>query len=316
MSSITEAMRDGRLRVMLLLGTDMLSSYAEAGRVAEGLARQHLVVSYDLFLNDTARRFADVVLPATAWLEELGCKSTNTHLYLMPKILQPAGEARSIVWVLRELARRLGLADFFPWSSESGALDAILDHPATGHATVAALSAEGGMRALNVSHIAHPDLKFPTPSRKIELYSTRAADLGLPPLPVHERPAAATRYPLTLRQGRTLTHFHGFYDHGQALPTLAKADPGPVLWISPADAAARDVADGANIRIHNERGALSARALVTERIPPGTVWMRDGWLGLNELTAGASVIPDAAVDAFGFSGGQAAFDACVEVDRI
>ena len=316
MSSITEAMLDGRLRVMLLLGTDMLSSYAEAGRVAEGLARQDLVVSYDLFLNDTARRFADVVLPATAWLEELGCKSTNTHLYLMPKILEPAGHTRSIVWVLRELAGRLGLDDFFPWSSDSGPLDAILDHPATGHASVAALTAEGGMRALNVSHVAHPDLKFPTPSGKIELYSTRAADLGLPPLPVHEAPAAATPFPLTLRQGRTLTHFHGFYDHGQALPTLAKADPGPVLWISPADAAARGVTDGAAIRIHNERGALSARALVTTRIPPGTVWMRDGWLGLNELTAGASVIPDAAVDAFGFSGGQAAFDARVEVEPV
>jgi len=316
MSSITEAMLDGRLRVMLLLGTDMLSSYAEAGRVAEGLARQDLVVTYDLFLNDTARRFADVVLPATAWLEELGCKSTNTHLYLMPKILEPAGRTRSIVWVLRELAGRLGLDDFFPWSSDSGPLDAILDHPATGHASVAALTAEGGMRALNVSHVAHPDLKFPTPSGKIELYSTRAADLGLPPLPVHEAPAAATPFPLTLRQGRTLTHFHGFYDHGQALPTLAKADPGPVLWISPADAAARGVTDGAAIRIHNERGALSARALVTTRIPPGTVWMRDGWLGLNELTAGASVIPDAAVDAFGFSGGQAAFDARVEVEPV
>ena len=316
MSSITEAMLDGRLRVMLLLGTDMLSSYAEAGRVAEGLARQDLVVSYDLFLNDTARRFADVVLPATAWLEELGCKSTNTHLYLMPKILEPAGRTRSIVWVLRELAGRLGLDDFFPWSSDSGPLDAILDHPATGHASVAALTAEGGMRALNVSHVAHPDLKFPTPSGKIELYSTRAADLGLPPLPVHEAPAAATPFPLTLRQGRTLTHFHGFYDHGQALPTLAKADPGPVLWISPADAAARGVTDGAAIRIHNQRGALSARALVTARIPIGTVWMRDGWLGLNELTAGASVIPDAAVDAFGFSGGQAAFDARVEVEPV
>ena len=316
MSSITEAMLDGRLRVMLLLGTDMLSSYAEAGRVAEGLARQDLVVTYDLFLNDTARRFADVVLPATAWLEELGCKSTNTHLYLMPKILEPAGHTRSIVWVLRELAGRLGLDDFFPWSSDSGPLDAILDHPATGHASVAALTAEGGMRALNVSHVAHPDLKFPTPSGKIELYSTRAADLGLPPLPVHEAPAAATPFPLTLRQGRTLTHFHGFYDHGQALPTLAKADPGPVLWISPADAAARGVTDGAAIRIHNERGALSARALVTTRIPPGTVWMRDGWLGLNELTAGAPVIPDAAVDAFGFSGGQAAFDARVEVEPV
>ena len=104
--------------------------------------------------------------------------------------------------------------------------------------------------------------------------------------------------------------------NAKALPTLAKADPGPVLWISPADAAARGVTDGAAIRIHNERGALSARALVTARIPPGTVWMRDGWLGLNELTAGASVIPDAAVDAFGFSGGQAAFDARVEVEPV
>jgi hypothetical protein len=43
--------------------------------------------------------------------------------------------------------------------------------------------------------------------------------------------------------------------------------------------------------------------------------MRDGWAGLNDLTAGAAVLPDDAVDAFGFSGGQAAFDARVEVDR-
>src|SRR5262245_46442510 len=92
MPRITEAMLDGRLRVMLVLGTDMLSSFAEAGRVAEGLARQDFVVAYDLFMNDTARRFADVVLPATAWVEELGCKSTNTHLYLMPKVLEAPGE--------------------------------------------------------------------------------------------------------------------------------------------------------------------------------------------------------------------------------
>jgi anaerobic selenocysteine-containing dehydrogenase len=316
MPLVTEAMLDGRLRAMLLFGTNMLSSYADTGQVAEGLARLDLVVSYDLFLNDTARRFADVVLPATAWLEELGCKSTNTHLYLMPKVLEPPGQARPVVWVLRELARRLDVADFFPWASESGPIDAILDHPATGHATVAALAAEGGMRALRISHVAHPDLKFPTPSGKIELRSERAAALGLPALPVHAAPALSP-YPLTLCQGRTLTHFHGFYDHGQALPSLAKADPGPALWISPADAAARGVADGAPIRIRNARGEMRARALVTPRIPAGTVWMRDGWAGLNDLTGGGRTLPDGAVDAFaslGFSGGQAVFDARVEVE--
>jgi anaerobic selenocysteine-containing dehydrogenase len=123
----------------------------------------------------------------------------------------------------------------------------------------------------------------------------------------------APDYPLAFRQGRTLTQFHGFYDHGRALPTLAEADPEPCLWIAPPDAAARGIEDGGAIRIYNERGEFSARARVTGKIPPGTVWMRDGWEGLNRLTSGRPVIPDEAVDLFAFSAGQAAFDAMVEV---
>jgi anaerobic selenocysteine-containing dehydrogenase len=312
MPRITEALVDGHVRVLLLFGTDMLSSFADANRVAAGLARQDLVASYDLFMNDTAQRFADLVLPATSWLEELGCKSTNTHLYLMPQILEPPGEARSVPWVLRELATRLGLDDFFPWSDTAGLLDALLDAPASRHATVAQLHAEGGIRALDVSHVAHPDLVFPTPSGKLELYSERAAALGLPALPVFE-PLASDGYPLTLRQGRTLTHFHGFYDHGRALPTLAAADPEPVLWLSPADAAVRGLADGAAVVIRNDRGEMRARAHVTAKVPAGTVWMRDGWSNLNTLTSGEAILPDAAVEAVGFAAGQAAFDARVEV---
>jgi anaerobic selenocysteine-containing dehydrogenase len=313
MSRITEALLARQVRALLLFGTDMLSSFADAGRVADGLARMDLVMSHDLFLNDTARRFADVVLPATAWLEELGCKSTNTHLYLMPMALDPPGECRSPIWVLRALAERLEIDDFFPWQGVEGPLDAILDHPSTGHATVAALRAGDGIRPLRVSHIAHPDLAFPTPSGKIEFHSERAAALGLPALPIHEDLPRST-YPLVLRQGRTLTQFHGFYDHGRALPTLARIDPEPLLWISPFDAAARGIEDATSIRLYNERGTMSARAHVTTRVPAGTVWMRDGWEGLNTLTSGAACLPDHAVDAVGpFSGGQATFDASVEV---
>jgi anaerobic selenocysteine-containing dehydrogenase len=315
MARITEALITRRVQVLLLFGTDMLSSFADANRVADGLARQDLVVSYDLFMNDTAERFADLVLPATSWLEELGCKSTNTHLYLMPQVLEPAGETRAVPWVLRELAARLGLDDFFPWPDTEGLLDALLDAPASRHATVAALRAEGGMRALDISHVAHPDLQFPTPTGKLELYSERAAMLGLPPLPVFE-PLGGDAYPLTLRQGRTLTHFHGFYDHGRALPALAAADPEPVLWVAPSDAAARGLTDGAAIVVKNARGQMTARAHVTDRIPAGTVWMRDGWSGLNTLTSGDAILPDDAVDALGFSAGQAAFDARVEVSPV
>src|SRR5437773_1452754 len=315
MPRITESLVSGRVRVLLLFGTDMLSSFADAHRVAEGLARQDLVVCYDLFENDTARRFADVLLPSTSWLEELGCKATNTHVYLMPQALPAPGETRSMPWVLRALAERLGLDDFFPWKDDAELVDAMIDVPATRHATVAALAAEGGMRAMNVSHVGHPDLTFPTPSGKLELFSDLAVSRGLPGLPVYEAPADSP-YPLTLRQGRTLTAFHGFYDHGQALPSLAKADPEPVLWISLADATARGVGDGARITITNARGEMQARAYVTPKIPPGTVWMRDGWAGLNTLTSGDAVLPDGAVEALGFAAGQAAFDARVEVTPL
>jgi anaerobic selenocysteine-containing dehydrogenase len=313
MSSVTAALRGGRINTLFLMGTNMLSSYADAGDVALGLQRTPLVVSYDLFLNETARRFADIVLPGTAWLEEVGCKMTHTHLYLMEQALAPPGEARSLYTLMKELAERLDLAGFHPWASEEAMVDAILDDPCTGRATLAALRAEGGIRALNVSHVANPTLDFDTPSRKIEFFSEQAGRLGLPTLPSHEGPAAQTAYSLTLAQGRTMTHFHGFYNNGQELPTLARREAEPTLWISAEDAATRKLTDGAAIRIYNERGALMARAHVTARIPAGTVWMRDGWPGLNALTGGAAVLPDAAVDLFAFSAGQGTFDAMVEV---
>lgn len=331
MSSVLEALEAGRVKVLLLLGTNMLSSFADAGRLAAALAKMDIVASFDLFMNDTARQYADVVLPGTSWLEETGYKATATHLYLMEQAIAPRGEARSASWVLQQLAERLRadelyagrLHEFFPWANADELMTAAFDHPATGRITTEQLRAEGGMHRLAVSEVAHPDLRFGTPSGKVELYSAKAEAMGLPPLPVYEPmhgdaardPDRAARYPLVFRQGRSITHFHAFYDHGQALPTLAKADPEPRLWLSPTDAAARGLADGDPIRIHNDHGAMRARALVTERVPAGVVWMRDGWQGINDLTSGARVVPDAAVRAFEPSG-AAAYEARVQVSRL
>jgi anaerobic selenocysteine-containing dehydrogenase len=87
------------------------------------------------------------------------------------------------------------------------------------------------------------------------------------------------------------------------LPTPSQRDG------SPHNAFERRVNDGDTIRIYNQRGEMHARARVTDDVPPGTVWMRDGWLGLNTLTDGAAVIPDEMVEILGFSGDQAGFDA-------
>ncbi|MEN9628917.1 MAG: hypothetical protein RJA10_2144 [Pseudomonadota bacterium] len=315
MTAITAALRAGRIHALLLPGSNMLSSFVDTHALAEGLQRTKLVVSHDLFLNETARRHADVVLPATAWLEELGCKMTSTHLYLMEPALAPEGQTRSLRQLLQGLADRLGVEAFFPWRDDEALLDEVLNHPSTGPATVASLRRQGGIAELKVSPVAHATLQFDTPSRRIEFYSQKAADLGLPPLPVPDTPAVDP-YPLALAQGRTLLHFHAFYDGGQALASLARREREPQLWLSPDDAAARGVADGVAIRVFNQRGSMSARAHVTPRMAAGAVWMRDGWLELNQLTDGAAVLPDHAADAFPFAAGQSRYGARVEVEVL
>lgn len=191
-------------------------------------------------------------------------------------------------------------------------MNAALDHPATGHVTVERLRSGGGRVPLNVSHVAYPTLKFSTPSGKIEFQSARAATMGLPPLPIA---ADTTRGSdgLALSHGRTFAHFHSFYDHGRALPTLASREEAADLWIAPTDARARGVSDGDEIDVSNERGSLRARAKVTGRMPAGAVWIRDGWPGLNALTDGAAVLPGSALDVFAFSVGQSGFGARVDV---
>ncbi|WP_112322116.1 molybdopterin-containing oxidoreductase family protein [Oceanibium sediminis] len=313
MEAIVEAMESGALKVLFSLGSNFLSSFPDTNRVKAALQKLDLLVMHDIFPNQTTREAADFVLPGTIWLEEIGAKSTNTHLYLADRILPPAGQARPVHRLYQDLAARLGVADVFPWADQEAAMNAALDHPVTGHATVESLRANGGRVALDISHLAYPTLEFSTPSGKIEFFSGRAADMGLPPLP--QAPARSQCGPLTLTNGRTYAHFHAFYDHGRALPTLAAREAEPQLWIAPHDAEARGIAQGDAIEISNRRGSFAARALVTGRMPAGVVWMRDGWPGMNVLTDGGAVLPETALDTFPFSVGQANYGAEVEVRR-
>ena len=154
--------------------------------------------------------------------------------------------------------------------------------------------------------------RYVTPSGKIEFYSKQAEETGLPPLPGYQE-LPDSDFPLHLRMGRMLTHFHSFYDYGRALPSLAKLEAQPALWMSRADAADRGVKDGDAVRIHNERGSCNALAEVSDKVPVGTVWVHDGWPDLNTLTVGSACLPDGATTLFPFSTGQSGYDARVEV---
>lgn len=314
MEAIVRALEEDDVKVVLTLGSNMLSSFPDTNRMRAALGRTDLVVAYDLFLNQTAREVADIVLPGTIWLEELGIKATNTHVYLADRALPPAGQARPLYTLYQDLARRLGVADVYPWADQEAAINAVLDHPGTGHATVAGMRAAGGRAALAVSPVAYPARAFHTPSGRIEFYSEQAAAMGLPPLPQAPPPPEPAR--LALAHGRTFAHFHSFYDHARALPTLAARESVPLLWLAPADAEARGIGDGDKVRVWNGRGDFEAVAKVTGRMPDGAVWMRDGWPGLNALTSSDAVLPDAALRAFPFSVGQSQFGAQVDVAPI
>ena len=145
---------------------------------------------------------------------------------------------------------------------------------------MAALRAEGGIRALRISHVAHPTHAYATPSGKVELYSERAASLGLPPLPVHE-PSPASAHPLTFRQGRTLTQFHASTTTAARCRRWLASTPSRVSGSRRRMPRLAVSSDGAPIRVFNGQGEFTARAHVTARVPAGTVWMRDGWAGLN-----------------------------------
>ena len=316
MSAMLDAFEAGKISTLMLNGTNMGSSFAETHRLERGFGKIEQIVCIDLFMNETIAQHADIVLPATAWLEQLGAKMTHTHLYLMEPALPPEGECRTFSEILRSLAAALDVQQFFPWDDDEHMLDQLFDHPATVHATIRRLREQGGKQALNVSRHGYPTHAFSTPSGKVEFFSERAGKMGLAALPVFTPPEESAQYPLQFRQGRTLTHFHGFYDHGAALPTMNKRRGKPTLWIAPVDAMHREIEDGGAVRIFNERGEFRATALVTTKIEAGTVWMRDGWAGLNRVTNGDACLPEAALGTFAFGVGQSLQDAQVDVRPV
>jgi anaerobic selenocysteine-containing dehydrogenase len=315
MEAILDALESGAVKVFVSIGSNFLSSFPDTNRLRAALRKVELVVAYDIFANQFIREAADIVLPGTIWLEEIGAKSTNTHIHLTDQALPAEGEARPVYDLCKGLAERLRVADVYPWGNQTEAMNAVLDHPATGHTTVDALRANGGRVALKVSHVAYPTYAFTTPSGKIEFLSQRAADMGIAALP---QPAEIDRDEagLILAHGRTFAHFHAFYDHGRALPTLAARGDTADLWIAPEDAADRGILDTDPIELSNARGSFAARAKVTPRIPKGTVWIRDGWPGLNTMTDSKSVLPLAALDTFPFSVGQSRFGPRIEVRSL
>ncbi|MCP4601277.1 MAG: molybdopterin-dependent oxidoreductase [Proteobacteria bacterium] len=322
-TAIDDALEQEVIDTLLVVGGNPLSQWPNLPRLRAQLKKVNLIVVNDLFINHTAREVGDIFLPGTNWLEELGLRTSNSRIYLMDKILDPPDKCREASAWMDDLAKRLDIDNYYPWSSKEECLDDCLQSKACSRATVAALREHPGGIAANVPEIPYSDFVFDSPSGKFEFYSTTAKSLNIPSLPTHEdplespaaTPELAKKYPLQLISARRNTHFHSFHDSHRAIKTLNALEPEPVLFVHPRDAAKRGIADNGWAVMFNKRGTSRVKVEITTEVLPGHVSLNDSWSELNEVTPSyAACSPEVTVK-LGMGGQPAYQNALVEITK-
>ncbi len=264
---ILNAARDKTIRGMYVMGENPAMSDPDAAHAREALASlEHLVVQ-DIFLTETAY-LADVVLPASAFAEKSGTfTNTDRRVQLGRPALAPPGAARQDLWIIQELARRLGLE----WDyADAEAVFAELRQamPSIAGITWQRLEAQ--------SSVTYPCRQEGDPGDEvifIDAFPTADGRGRLVPAALcgdEERPDDA--YPNVLITGRILEHWHtGSMTRRAAV--LDAVQPRPEVSVHPDDLAALQSGDGELITVESRRGAITAHARSDRGVPRGTVFM-------------------------------------------
>ncbi|WP_164962914.1 molybdopterin-dependent oxidoreductase [Rubrivivax sp. JA1026] len=277
-----------RIEAVVVYNSNPVAVAPESRKVVAGFAREDLfTVVLEHFLTDTADH-ADLVLPATTQLEHWDAHTAYGHTYalLNKPAIEPLGEARSNAAIFRALAERMGFDDpCFADDDETLARRAFL----ADRVDLDSLERRGWAR-LDVAEA--PFAKgFPTPSGKAIV---DVPGLGVPDhVPNYEcaetTPELAARFPLAMISPPARHFLNSTFVN---VKSLRAVEGEPLLEIHPDDAAARGIADGAEVRVFNERGEYRCAAAVSTRARPGVVvglgvwWRKLGRDGtnVNELT--------------------------------
>ena len=283
---------------LVTFGTDLLMGNGDPLRGKAALEALDFYVHVDLFANPSAS-LADLLLPAaTCWEREalrpsLGTGAeTATWAQLREPVVQPLHESRSEVAIIFDLATRLGLGEHF----FDGDIEAAYAYElAPSGLTVQQLRQHPmGMRARGETRYqkyAELDAAtgqprgFPTPTRKVEIYSTRFARAGYAPLPVYQEPGGsldmAQEYPLLLSFFRLVQYCDVQHRN---IPRLRRQVPEPFLEIHPATAAAASIQDGEWVILETATGRIRLKAKCKASLHPGVVATAHGWWqGCREL---------------------------------
>jgi formate dehydrogenase major subunit len=269
LTEMIHAMSRRELTSLYCIGENPAHSDADAHRVEEALAGlDHLVVQ-EIFLTRTAE-FAHVVLPAAAtWCEGEGTvTNSERRVQRVRKAVDPPDGARDELWIIAEIARRLGHDWGTPRAEEVwDELRAVAPHFAGGM-TYARLEALGGLQ-WPCPDEQHPGEAFLHARLWEEPCRGRRAPFSV----AHHEPPVETpdaEYPLLLTTGRRLESYNTGVQSGRYASPL---HAGETLDISPEDAARLGVTDGTPVSVVSRRGRLVAPARVDRGLRAGMVFM-------------------------------------------
>jgi thiosulfate reductase / polysulfide reductase chain A len=255
---------------------DPLTGMPDPEATKRALDKLKLLVSIDVRYSETGW-FSDVILPESTYLERANILSqTNGPVPVFgmrDQAIAPRYDSRPAWWIFREILHRMGIKDVLDFETIEELWNYQLD--GTG-VTVAEMRHEGFVTLSDAPKlIPREELKFPTPSGKIEIESGILKQAGLPSLPPYKPKEAPGGDRFYMLFGRTAT-----LAHGQSLnnPILNEIAPKQVLWIHPDRALPLGISDGDEVEI-NGGGSYTGRmkAMVTPWIHPEAAFMLHGF---------------------------------------
>ena len=268
LSGMFDAMERGDLTAVYCIGENPLQSEADQARARRLLTGLEFLVAQDIFLTATAE-LADVVLPAAAsWAESEGTvTNSERRVQRVRKALEPPGEARDDLWIIEEIARRMG-ADWGWQTAEDAWNELRALSPVHAGMSYRRLEELGGIQwpCYDENHpgelFLHSRLwEDPVPGNRVPFV---AVD--------HDPPVdkLTDDYPIRLTTGRRLDSYNTGVQTGGYTSPLRR---GESLDISPEDAAAYALADGERVRVVSRRGQVEAPIRIDESLRPGLTFM-------------------------------------------
>ena len=268
LDQMISGMADGRIKAFYLIGENPAHTEPNAKHVEEGFEKLEFLVSQDIFLNESARDYADVVFPASSFAEKDGTfTNTERRVNRVRRAVPMPGNAREDLQIVMDFAGALG-ADWPDYESAEQVWDEFADLAPLWSGIRYDRLDEVGLQwpCPDEEHPGTPYLYAPTPARpsgKGKFYPVEYQP------PIEE---ADSEYPIILSTGRTLYHYNSATMTMREEGVTQKQED-PFVELSPEDAASIGVSEGDWVRLISRRGQIEARASIGDRVYPGLVWM-------------------------------------------